>query len=491
MPDGLTGRGVDPDLGIVLDRRICDEPDLVTVVELLHVSLAPREYDPVDRGPEVRGLSGRKGWRRSRHGHSARVAWWALGPTRLTYGSLQPRQTAPFCMSTAYLDHAATTPLRDDVVDAMAPYLSTTFGNPSSSHRWGREASAALEHARARVASALGARPGEVRFVRGGTESDNLAVIGGVRALASRAKATATPAEPAARPVILVSEIEHSAVLEPAGWLHERGEAEMRRVAVGPDGTLDLTSVSDGLGGRGSLISVMWVNNETGLLLPVDDVVHWAEGHATVVHTDASQALGKVPVDLRSSPVDLLTATGHKLGGPRGSGVLYVRDGVDVEPLIFGGGQERALRPGTEDVAGAVGLAVAIDCAVADLEPTARRMAERRDRLQARLIERIPGLRVNSVEGPRAPHVLSVGVPGIDDAAAFLMALDLEGVAASGGSACHSGATGGSHVIAALYGPDDPLATVRLSVGRGTTDTDVDRGVEAVATVWSRLRSDP
>jgi len=382
-------------------------------------------------------------------------------------------------MSTAYLDHAATTPLRADVVAAMQPYLTARFGNPSSAHRWGQDASAALENARARLASAIGARPSEVRFVRGGTESDNLAIIGGARALA----------RDGATPVTLTSAIEHSAVLEPAEWLAARGEAELRVIPVTPDGTLDLDRVSSELDARPSLVSVMWANNETGMLLPIDRVVSWARPTRTVVHTDASQALGKVPIDLGTVEVDLLTATGHKLGGPRGCGVLFVRDGIEVEPLIFGGGQERSLRPGTEDVAGAVGLAEAIHLAVRDLDASGARMAALRDRLEARLIDSIPGLRVNCGDAPRAPHVLSLGLPAIRNGADFLTALDLEGVAASGGSACHTGAAAASHVISALYGSDDSYATVRLSVGRDTSEDEVDRGAAAVAEVWGRMKS--
>ena len=384
-------------------------------------------------------------------------------------------------MSNVYLDHAATTPLREDVLAAMEPYLSATFGNPSSSHRWGQAAAAALEDARARLATAIGASPSEVRFVRGGTESDNLALIGGVRAMAKT--------NPPRTPIVLVSAIEHSAVLEPAEWLHKRAEAEMRVIPVAIDGTLDLLSVSMDLAARPFLASVMWANNETGLLLPIDHVVSWAKELGGIVHTDASQAVGKVRIDVAESGVDLLTATGHKLGGPRGCGVLYVQAGVEVEPLIFGGGQERSLRPGTEDVAGAVGLAEAIHLAVADLAVAGARMAAMRDRLQARLVAQIPGLRVNCADGQLAPHVLSLGIPEVIDGAAFLMALDLEGVAASGGSACHSGAMAGSHVIAALYGTDDPLATVRLSVCRGTTEAAASVVPEVVTAVWHRLRS--
>ena len=383
-------------------------------------------------------------------------------------------------MPTAYLDHAATTPIRDEVIASMEPYLSHHFGNPSSSHRWGQQTSVALEDARAKLASAIGASPSEITFVRGGTESDNLGVIGGIRALANTS--------PNTMPLILLSTIEHSAVLEPAQWLAERGEAEVRMMPVTHDGMIKVELEDTGSFERPCLVSVMWANNETGLLLPLPEIVSWANASGAVVHSDASQAVGKVVVDASESGIDLLTATGHKLGGPRGCGVLYIRDGIEVEPLVFGGGQERSLRPGTEDVAGAVGLAEAVDLAVSDLDSTTAHMVAMRDRLQARLLSEIPGCRVNCGDAPRVPHVLSLGLPNIEDMALFLIALDLEGVAASGGSACHSGANKSSHVITALYGPEDTMSTIRLSVGRDTTENEVDLGVKAVTAVWSRLR---
>ncbi|MEE2863356.1 MAG: cysteine desulfurase family protein [Gemmatimonadota bacterium] len=382
-------------------------------------------------------------------------------------------------MSTAYLDHAATTPIRAEVIAAMEPYLWHRFGNPSSSHQWGQDTSVALENARAKLASAIGANPSEIIFVRGGTESDNMGVIGGTRSLAHTF--------PDSKPLILVSEIEHSAVIEPAQWLENRGEAELRTIPITPEGTIgrDLSSVNPSK--PPCLVSFMWANNETGLLLPLSEVCEWGKPSNVVVHTDASQAVGKVPVNVSELGVDLLTATGHKLGGPRGCGVLYIRNGIQVEPLIFGGGQERSLRPGTEDVAGAVGLAEAVHLAVSDLDSASAHMEMMRDRLQARLLSNIPGLRINCGTAPRVPHVLSVGIPDIEDAGVFLTALDLEGIAASGGSACHSGAHKSSHVISALYGPEDSLSTIRLSVGRDTTEDEVDSGAKAVTAVWSRL----
>lgn len=386
-------------------------------------------------------------------------------------------------MDAIYLDHAATTPLRDEVAEAMAPYASEIFGNPSSLHRRGREAQVALEGAREEIASALGARTPEVRFVRGGTESDNLAVLGSCRALR-------TASGPPVR--LFVSAVEHSAVLEAAEHAHHAGLAGLTVLPVTPEGGLDLEPLrafAEGNDGDSPpcVLSVMWANNETGMLLPVDDVAAWAPADA-IIHTDASQAVGKVPVDVSAAPVHLLTATGHKIGGPRGTGILFVRDGVDIVPLHFGGGQERGLRPGTEDVAGAVGLATAVRLAVVEQEAEATRMAGLRHRLEEGLRARIGGLRVNAAKAPRAPHVSSVGIPGIPDGRLLLMALDMEGLQVSGGSACHSGAGKTSHVIEALYGSDDRMATLRYSFGRTTTMADVQGAVDLTERVVARLR---
>ena len=380
-------------------------------------------------------------------------------------------------MTAVYLDHAATTPVRDEVRAAMEPYASEVFGNPSSTHRWGRAASAALEDARAELAVALGARPSEIRFVRGGTESDNLAILGACRALRTAG----------ARPTLLVTRIEHSAVLEAAEHLAAENEANLRWIDVERDGSIDLEAVGQAVD-EPCVSSAMWVNNETGLLLPIADLAAAAGAGGATVHSDASQALGKVPVSVADVPVDLLTGTGHKINGPRGMGFLFVRDGTPLAPLLYGGGQERALRPGTEDVASAVGLATAVRLAVSEQELFAERVGALRARLEAGLCAALDDVRVNCAEGTRAPHVASIGVGGDVDGEALLMALDLEGVAASGGSACHSGAGKGSHVIAALYGADDDTATVRFSFGKTTTRADIDRAVEVTSTVVRRLR---
>lgn len=380
-------------------------------------------------------------------------------------------------MTSVYLDHAATTPMRDEVRAAMEPYLSDTFGNPSSVHRWGREASNALEDARERVARCLGAASDEIRFVRGGTESDNLAVLG--RADLARRSGR--------RPLVAVSQIEHRAVLEAAEAVEEDG-GEVVRVPVGPDGTPDAGALDACLVRRPDVVSVMWVNNEIGIRLPVEQVAERCRAAGVAMHSDAVQAVGTLPVRVDEVPVTLLTATGHKLGGPRSTGILFVRSGTELRPRLFGGGQERRLRPGTEDVAGAVGMAEALERAVDERAETADRLVRLRDRMEAALREGIPGLRVRGEEATRAPHLLHVGVPEVD-VETLLVGLDLAGVAASSGSACSSGARQRSHVLDALYGESvRDLAPLRFSFGRETTEEDVDRAADATVRLVRRAR---
>ena len=382
-------------------------------------------------------------------------------------------------MDATYLDYAATTPLREEVAAAMAPFSSATFGNPSSVHRWGRTAHAALEAARAEAAEAVGAKAAEIYFVRGGTESDNLALIGWCDAHAAGT----------AHPTLAISAVEHHAVLEAAESAGSRGAAGVVVLPVSPDGEVDLDRVRLAVEKKPALVSVMWVNNETGMILPVPEIADVVAAAGGTMHTDAAQTLGKIAVDVRDVPVHLLSATGHKLHGPKGTGLLFVREGTRLSPLLHGGGQERGLRPGTQDVAGAVGLARALRLAVEERPLEAGRLTGLRDRLACALLDAVPGLRINAGGALRAPHVLSVGIPGVKDGGALLMALDLEGIAVSGGSACLSGAAKRSHVMAALYGAEDPYAAVRFSFGRATEPRDIDRAVEATARVAERMRS--
>jgi cysteine desulfurase len=380
-------------------------------------------------------------------------------------------------MDPIYLDHAATTPVRDEVRAAMAPFSDRVFGNPSSRHRWGREAAAALAAAREGCAESLGAHPDEIHFTRGGTESDNLAILGRVARLRSDGET----------PTVVVTAVEHHAVLDAARHATARGAGRLVVLSLTADGVLDLGPLDAALDDGPVVASVMWVNNETGVVLPVDAVAARTSAAGATLHSDAVQAVGKVPVRVDEVSVDLLTVTGHKIYGPKGTGLLFARRGTHLSALLHGGGQEDGLRPGTEDVAGAAGLATALRLAVAEEPAEAARLDALRADLEARLLDGVAGLRVHCASAKRAPHIASVGVPGVDGQV-LLAALDLEGVAVSGGSACASGSTRPSHVIAALYGEDDAHAVVRFALGRATTEVDVARAAAVTCAVVSRIR---
>jgi cysteine desulfurase len=382
-------------------------------------------------------------------------------------------------MDPTYLDYAATTPVREEVLAAMAPYLSGIFGNPSSVHAWGRQAENALELARAELAESLGAAPSEVTFVRGGTESDNLALFGWCGAQRARGEV----------PTIAISAVEHHAVLEATEHVEHQGLAKSMRIGVTADGRVAVDDIRRALAAGPTLVSVMWVNNESGMVLPIGEIADIVSDAGGTLHSDVAQAVGKVLVDVREVPADLLSGTGHKIYAPKGTGFLFVRDGTPLAPQLHGGGQERGLRPGTQDVAGAVGLATAVRLAVAEREAEGTRLTALRDRLESDLLGALDCIRVNAGEALRAPHILSLGVAGIEDGSALIMALDLEGVAVSGGSACTSGSAEASHVMGALYGEDDPFATVRFSLGKDTTAEHLQRAVEATVTVVGRMRA--
>ncbi len=379
--------------------------------------------------------------------------------------------------SPVYLDHAATTPVRPEVVEAMLPYLGGAFGNPSSAHRFGRAARAGLEQARREVAEAVGAEPSQVVFTSGGTEADNLAVIGA--ALAARAKH--------GRMAAVVASTEHKAVLSAAHAVARMG-GEETVLPVDRRGVVDLTEVERALADRPSVVSVMWVNNETGVVQPVEEIAGRCHEAGVPFHTDAVQAFGKVPLSVAGLPCSLVTLSGHKIGAPKGIGALVVRVRGVVEAIIHGGSQQFGIRPGTENVAGAVALGRAAQLAAAEQAEAAPRLEALRRDLAARLRAGVPDLVVNADDGPRAPHVLSVSVPGADGEA-LLMHLDLAGVAASGGSACSTGSVEPSHVLTAM-GVPRPLAlgTVRFSVGKETTPADLERAAEVFPGVVEKVR---
>ncbi|HVG44016.1 MAG TPA: cysteine desulfurase family protein [Longimicrobium sp.] len=373
-----------------------------------------------------------------------------------------------------YLDHAASAPLRPEAREAMLPFLDGRFGNPSSIHRFGREARAALEEARARLARVIGAAPAEIVFTRAGTEADNLAVLGRARTIRGAP--------------VAVSAVEHKAVLASAHAAEDEGSPFVL-LPVDGDGIVRLDSVDAVLDRRPAVVSVMWANNEVGALQPVGEIAARCRAAGVAFHSDAVQALGKVPVRVDEVPVDLLALSAHKVGGPKGVGALYVRRGTRLHPLLFGGGQERGMRPGTEDVAGAAGFAAAAEGAEAGRETGMARIGALRDRLEAGLRDAVPGLVVNAAGAPRLPTIGNVSVPGADPEA-LLMGLDLEGIAVSSGSACSSGAVEPSHVLtamgipAALAGP-----SIRFSLGWTTTDAEIDRVLEVFPRVAERVRS--
>jgi cysteine desulfurase len=372
-----------------------------------------------------------------------------------------------------YLDHNATTPLDPRVLDEMLPFLREQYGNPSSLHWFGQRTRAAVEKARGEVAALVHAEPGDVVFTASGSESDNMAL----RGVAARAKE--------GRRGLVVSAVEHHAVLNTAKALREEG-VPVATARVDGAGRLDLEDLADKVDSRTALVSVMLANNETGVLQPVPDAVRMARDHGALVHCDAVQAAGKVALDFRGLGVDLLTLSAHKLYGPKGVGCLCVRRGTPMAPLVRGGSQERNRRAGTENVAGIVGFGAAARLAAEELEAEASRQCALRDRLEERLLA-LPGVERNG-DGPRLPNTANVSFAGTE-AEGLLIALDLEGVAVSTGAACAAGAVEPSHVLRAMGLPPERVqSSLRLSVGRDTTEADVDRAAEAIANVLSRAR---
>jgi len=379
--------------------------------------------------------------------------------------------------SPIYLDHAATTPVREEVFEAMKPFFGPRFGNPSSTHRWGREARAALDEARERVARCLGARVDEICFTSGGTESDNLAILGVWR-----------EARASGRNAVVSSPIEHKAIL---GAVHEaKAEgAEERMLDVDHSGLVTRQSWDKQVNSDVAIASVMWVNNEIGTVQPVPDLASDANAKGVVFHTDAVQAFGKVKIDAGSQLFDLLSISGHKIGAPKGIGALFIRRGTKLQPLMHGGMQDRGRRPGTENVAYAVALATAAELTIAECDEECARLRAMRDRLEAAIVASVPDAVVHGRGAERAPHVLNISVPGTDSES-LLMVLDLQGIAASGGSACQSGSISPSHVLTAIgVSPDLAGAAVRMSLGALTTDEGIERVAQAFPALVNKARS--
>ena len=380
----------------------------------------------------------------------------------------------------AYLDYAATTPMRPQAIEAMAPFLATTFGNPSGGHAVARAAKTALEQAREAVAAGLGARPHEVVFTAGGSEADNLAVKGAARAARADGRGDG---------VVTVG-FEHKAVLAACDRLEHDG-FRVTKVAAGRDGIVDLDALAAALDDGTVVVSVMLVNNEVGTIQPLDEVADLVADRAprAVLHSDAVQAVPWLDVSERTQAARLVSISAHKFGGPKGTGALIVRGDVPLEPLIEGGGQEFGLRSGTSNVAGAVAMAAALDACATNRVADGARIAGLRDRLLDGLLDAIPGSFENGDRARKVAGNAHLGFEGVE-AEALLVLLDSAGLCAAAGSSCSSGATEPSHVLGSMgLSRDAALSSIRLSFGHDSVDDDVDVALTVIPEAVGKLRA--
>jgi cysteine desulfurase len=376
-----------------------------------------------------------------------------------------------------YFDHNATTPVAPEVVEAVARALSETYGNASSVHAYGQRAKAALDDARGAVAALVGAEPAEVVFTGSGTESDNFALRGAAEGLAARGRRR-----------VVTTAIEHEAVLNTARHLAKHG-FELTVLPVTSDGVVTVESLRAAIGPDVAIVSVMHANNEIGTIQPVAELAAVAHEHGALMHTDAVQSVGKIPVNVRALGVDLLSLSGHKFYGPKGTAALWMRRSVRLSPLLTGGRHERNRRAGTENVPGLIGLGVAAALAARSLAVESGRLAELRDRLEGQVLATVAGTIVNGAGASRVPNTSNIGFTGIE-AESLLIALDLEGFAVSTGSACSSGTLEPSHVLKAMHLPNGRAQNaIRFSLGAGNTVEDVDRLCAVLPGIVSKLRS--
>lgn len=380
-------------------------------------------------------------------------------------------------MRRVYFDHNATTPVDPEVLAAMLPYFSAEFGNASSIHFFGQETRGAVERARQSVAALLGAQAGEITFTGGGTESDNLAILGVIG-----------DARGGEKKHVITTEIEHSAALNSCEALAKRG-VEVTFLPISRDGVLNPADVQRALRPETVLITVMHANNEIGTVQPLEEIGRIAAEADIWFHTDAVQSTGKIPVDVNKLVVDLLSLSAHKIYGPKGVGALYVRKGTPLEPVLFGGHHERDRRPGTENVPGIVGLGRAAEIALAQLAADSERISRLRDRFEKGVLAAVSDARVNGSGAQRVPNTSNIMFPGIASES-LLISFDLKGLACSSGSACSSGAVTPSHVLTALgLNASEARSSLRFSLGRHTTDDDVDFALGVIPGEVARLRN--
>jgi cysteine desulfurase len=404
-------------------------------------------------------------------------------------------------MNRVYLDHNATTPVEPEVLDAMLPFFSGDYGNASSIHTFGQKARSAVETAREQVAALIGARPQEIVFTSGGTEADNHAIFGIAESAASSSlggpgfSRDVTPTaqnrlQPLkALPHIITTAIEHEAVLNTCQALEKRG-VSVTYLPVDRDGRIDLTMLRETLRLHPeiALITVMHANNELGTVQSLEEIGRIAGEADVYFHTDAVQSAGKIPIDVNAFKLDLLSLSGHKLYAPKGIGALYIRGGTRLRQLLYGGHHQRGFRPGTENVAGIVGLGKAAQIARASLAEDAMRVAGLRDTLERTLLQRVPDARVNGAGAPRTPNTMNITFPGIEGEA-LVIALDLKGLACSTGAACSSGAVEPSHVLTAIGLPaNEARASLRFSLGRHTSVADIDFALHVIPAAVAQLR---
>lgn len=380
-------------------------------------------------------------------------------------------------MRRVYLDHSATTPVDPEVAELMMTYYTEKYGNPSSVHSFGRDAKAALENARESVAKLLGAQATEITFTSGGTEADNLAIIGATQALSKKGKH------------IITSAVEHHAVLETCEFLEKNG-FELTIIPVNDEGLISVEDVEKAIRPDTILITIMHANNEVGAIQPIAEIGKLAREKGIVFHVDAVQSFGKIPIDVKAMNVDLMTVSSHKIYGPKGVGALYIRKGVRVMPRIYGGGQEKKRRSGTENTPGIIGFGKACELAAERMEEEAAREAKLRDKLLDGILEKIDYVKLNGPRGGanRLPGNLNVSIQFIEGEA-LLLSLDMMGIAASSGSACTSGSLDPSHVLLAM-GLSHEIAhgSLRFSFGRQNTEEDVDYVLEQLPKIVDRLR---
>lgn len=378
-------------------------------------------------------------------------------------------------MKRVYMDNAATTALRRDVLDAMMPYLTDIYGNPSSLHYFGQEAHKAVENARHQVASALNAEDNEIVFTGCGTEADNMALKGIAEKYQSKGKH------------IITSSVEHHAILHTCEYLEKHG-FEVTYLPVDEYGMVKAEQVRDAIRSDTILVSIMFANNEVGTIMPIKEIGAVCREKGVFFHTDAVQAVGHVAIDVKAMNIDLLSLSAHKLHGPKGVGALYIRKGIVVPPLLHGGAQERRKRAGTENVAGIVGLGKAIEIACSDIEGTSKRMCYLRDKLINGIEASIPEVKLNGHRTERLPGNVNFSIKYIEGESILLM-LDINGIAASSGSACTSGSLDPSHVLLAMGMPHETAhGSLRLTLGDDTTEDDIDYVLEALPEIVVNLR---